>query len=41
MRSAKNVLILGVIVIVSMIWSSRVHADEFTQEDLKRWEQES
>jgi thiosulfate dehydrogenase len=40
MRSAKNVLILGVIVIVSMIWSSRVHADEFTQEDLKRWEQE-
>jgi cytochrome c len=40
MRSAKNVLILGVIVMVSMIWSSRVHADEFTQEDLKRWEQE-
>jgi len=40
MRSAKNVLILGVIVIVSMIWSSRLHADEFTQEDLKRWEEE-
>jgi thiosulfate dehydrogenase len=40
MRSAKNVLRLLVIVTVSMIWSSRVHADEFTQEDLKRWEQE-
>jgi len=40
MRSAKNVLILVVTVTVSMIWSSRVHADEFTQEDLKRWEQE-
>jgi len=40
MRSAKTVLILVVIVIVSMNWSSRVQADEFTQEDLKRWEQE-
>ena len=40
MRSAKNVLILVVIVTVSMIWSSPVHADEFTQEDLKRWAQE-
>ena len=40
MSSAKHVLILVVIVIVSMIWSSPVQADEFTQEDLKRWEQE-
>ena len=40
MRSATKVLILVVIVMVGMVGSSRVHADEFTQEDLKRWEQE-
>ena len=40
MRSAKNVLILVVMFAVSMVWSSRARADEFTQEDLKRWEQE-
>lgn len=40
MRSAKNVLILVAVVIVGMIWLSRAPADEFTQEDLKRWEQE-
>jgi thiosulfate dehydrogenase len=40
MRSEKFVLILVLIFTVSMIWLSPAHADEFTQEDLKRWEQE-
>ena len=40
MRSERFVLILVLIFTVSMIWLSPAHADEFTQEDLKRWEQE-
>lgn len=39
MRSAKYVLIVVVLFTVGMVLSSRVHTDEFTQEDLKRWEQ--
>ena len=40
MRSTKCVLIVVVVCTVGMIWSSLVPADEFTKEDLKRWEQE-
>ena len=40
MRSTKCVLIVVFVCTVGMIWSSLVPADEFTKEDLKRWEQE-
>ena len=40
MTSTKCVLIVLFVCTVGMIWSSLVPADEFTKEDLKRWEQE-
>ena len=40
MRTAKCVLTVVVICTVGMIFLSLTPADEFTKEDLKRWEQE-
>ena len=40
MRSAKKVLILVVMFAVGVVLSSPAFTDEFTPEDLKRWEQE-
>ena len=40
MRSLKQVFILIVVFTVGMLWLSLADADEFTKEDLKRWEQE-
>ena len=40
MRSLKQVLVLIIVCAVCMSWLSVASADEFTKEDLKRWEQE-
>ena len=40
MRSLKQVFILVFVCAVGAICLSPVHGDEFTKEDLKRWEQE-
>ena len=40
MRSLKQVFILIVVFTVGMLWLSLADSDEFTKEDLKRWEQE-
>ena len=40
MRSLKQVFILVVVCTVGLTWLSLASGDEFTKEDLKRWEQE-
>lgn len=40
MRNAKQMLIVGAVVVLSLMWLIPANADEFTEEDLKRWEQE-
>jgi cytochrome c len=40
MENVKQLLIVLVMVAVIMVWSLPSRTDEFTKEDLKRWEQE-
>lgn len=40
MKYAKHVLVVGIIIAMGMLWLSSARTDEFTEEDLKRWEQE-
>ena len=40
MRSTKYVFMVFLMVTVCMVWLLPGHTDEFTEEDLKRWEQE-
>ena len=40
MRSIKYVFMVFVMVAVCMVWLLPAHTDEFTEEDMKRWEQE-
>lgn len=40
MQNIKHLFMVLVMVAVSMVWLLPAHADEFTEEDLKRWEQE-
>ena len=40
MQNAKQLLMILGMVAVGMVWSLPAHTDEFTKEDLKRWEQE-
>ena len=40
MKHAKQVLVVGIIIALGMVWLSSARTDEFTEEDLKRWEQE-
>ena len=40
MRNIKQVFVLMIVCGVCMSWLSVANADEFTKEDLKRWEQE-
>ena len=40
MQKAKQLLMVVVLSAVSMVWSSFAYPDDFTKEDLKRWEQE-
>jgi len=40
MQNIKHLFMVLVMVAVSMVWLLPAHTDEFTEEDLKRWEQE-
>jgi thiosulfate dehydrogenase len=40
MQKARQLLMVLGMVAVGMVWSLPAHTDEFTKEDLKRWEQE-
>jgi DNA phosphorothioation-dependent restriction protein DptG len=40
MQNIKRLFMVLVVVAVSTVWLFPAHADEFTEEDLKRWEQE-
>lgn len=40
MQNIKQLFMVLVMVSVSMVWLLPAHADEFTEEDLKRWKQE-
>jgi thiosulfate dehydrogenase len=40
MRSLKQLLVLMIVFTVALSWLSVASGDEFTKEDLKRWEQE-
>ena len=40
MQNIKQLFMVLVMVAVSMVWLLPAHTDEFTEEDLKRWEQE-
>lgn len=40
MKHAKQVLVVGIIIALGMVWLSSARTDEFTEDDLKRWEQE-
>lgn len=40
MQNIKHLFMVLVMFAVSMVWLLPAHTDEFTEEDLKRWEQE-
>lgn len=40
MQNIKQLLMVLMIVAVGVVWSLPAHPDDFTKEDLKRWEQE-
>lgn len=40
MQNTKQLFMVLVLAAVCMVWFLPAHADEFTEEDLKRWEQE-